>query len=325
MAMRLGLSGATGVGVAITGDDVDRMIAFAQQAEAEGFSSLWYTGSTAADPVAVMGAIGRATERIELGTAVLQSLTCHPVLQANRCLSARAVMGRPGFVLGIGPSHRQIMEDTWGLSYDHAGRDTEEYVRILCARFRGDDLDVDGEDYRVHLSFTGPDDPRNPATWLTRQGERIPVLVAAHGPRMLRVGGAIADGIIPTMLSPRALEEHVVPRVMEAATAAGRPAPRIVTTAFVAVHDDEAEARAAAREQLGFFLAWESYRRILEVGGVSHPADLALVGGEAAVTGQLQALFDAGVTDVHVSVVPVGDDPERSRRRTLDLLRALVA
>ena len=92
--MRIGLNGGGGT--------VERMIEQAQQAEADGFSALWYPSAVAGDPVTPMAAVGRETSTIELGTAVLQTYTAHPLLQAKRAAAAAWTMGRPGFTLGIG-------------------------------------------------------------------------------------------------------------------------------------------------------------------------------------------------------------------------------
>ena len=117
--------------------NVDRMIEQAVAAEADGFSSLWYASAVGGDPLVAMALAGRATTSIELGTSVLQTYTCHPMLLANRAASVAAGMGRAGFTLGIGPSHQPVIEDVYGLSYDHPGRHTEEYVQVLTALLRG--------------------------------------------------------------------------------------------------------------------------------------------------------------------------------------------
>src|SRR3954464_1394371 len=128
--MRIGLNGG--------GNSIERMIDQAKRAEAEGFTSLWYPSAVAGDPVTPMAVAGRETSSIELGTAVLQTYTSHPVLQANRAAAAAMVMGRPGFTLGVGPSHRPVIEGMFGISYDTAGRHTEEYVEIVTKLLRGE-------------------------------------------------------------------------------------------------------------------------------------------------------------------------------------------
>jgi F420-dependent oxidoreductase-like protein len=304
--MRIGLPGP--------GSTVDRIVRHAEQAEADGFASLWYTSAAAGDPLVAIALAGRATSTIELGTAVLQTYACHPTLQAARAAAVASAIGTPGrFSLGVGPSHQPVVEGALGLSYDHPGRHTEEYVRILAALLRGEQVRVRGEDFRVDA---GP--------LALVDGAEVPVLVSALGPRLLRVAGEHAAGTITWMANAAAVERHVAPRIRSAAAAAGRPEPRIVAGLPVAVHDDVAEARSVAAEVFAAYGTLPNYQRILERGGVAGPAEAAIVGDEAAVTGQLEALVEAGATDVWAAPFPVGADRSASRARTRELLQALT-
>ncbi|MGZ4710739.1 MAG: TIGR03564 family F420-dependent LLM class oxidoreductase [Acidimicrobiales bacterium] len=303
--MRIGLTGGAST--------VDKMVEQAERAEADGFTSLWYASVVGGDPLVPMAIVGRATHRIELGTAVLQTYPCHPLLQANRAASVVAGMGRAGLTLGIGPSHEPLVRGVYGLSYDHPGRSTEEYLRVLAPLLRGEDVDVDGEDWSAHTMGRA-----------VAPAQPVPLLVSALGPRLLRVAGEVADGTILWMAPARAVGEHVVPRVTAAAAAAGRPAPRIVAGLPVAVHDDEAEARTAAVGASTMYAGMANYQRILEIGGADTPADAAVVGDEASVTAQLQSLLDAGATDIWAAIFPVGADRRGSIQRTTALLRTLL-
>jgi len=302
--MRIGLNGG--------GATVDRIVEQAVKAEAAGFSTMWYPSAVRGDPLVAMAIAGRATTSIELGTAVLQTYPCHPLLMANRTAAVAAAMGRSGFTLGIGPSHDVVIEGMYGLSYAHAGRHTEEYTRIVTAALRGEDASLDGDDFRVNARKTSP----SPFP--------VSVLLAALAPRMLRVAGEVADGTILWMANARAIESHVVPRIGAAAAEAARPAPRIIAGLPVAVHDDIDEARAAATEQYGFYGSLPNYRRILTIGSADEPADACIVGNEDSVTAQLGALVDAGATDIWAAVFPVGTDRAASRTRTRALLAQLV-
>lgn len=302
--MRIGLTGG--------GASVDRIVAQARQAEADGFTTLWYASEVCGDPLVAMAIAGSQTSAIELGTAVLQTYPCHPLLQAKRVVSVVDAMGRPGFTLGIGPSHEPLIRGVYGLSYDHPGRHTEEYVQVLTALLAGRDVDFDGQDFSVHAHGRG-----------VIPAQQVPVLLAALGPRLLRVAGEIADGVVLWMASARAIEAHVIPRLH--AAAAGRPAPRVVAGLPVAVDDDVAEARAAAVTSSSMYSGMANYQRILAIGGQADPASAAVVGGETSVRTQLQSLLDAGATDIWAAVFPVGDDKRASMRRTTDLLRELVS
>ncbi|MCU1451152.1 MAG: family F420-dependent class oxidoreductase [Acidimicrobiales bacterium] len=304
--MRIGLPGG--------GRTVDNVISQAERAEADGFATLWYASATAGDPLVAMALAGRATSRIELGTAVLQTYTCHPTLMATRAAAAVATIGAPGrFTLGVGPSHRPVVEGMQGLSYDRPGRHTEEYVQIVSSLLRGEPASFTGQEFRVNVG---------PPTLV--DGVGIPVLVAALGPRLLRVAGQHAAGTVLWMANATAIQEHVAPRIRTAAADVDRSEPRIVAGLPVAVHDDVAEARAAAAEQFALYGQLPNYQRILERGGAAGPAAAAIVGDEAAVTSQIEALFDAGATDVWAAPFPVGPDSSASRARTRALLTELA-
>ncbi len=306
--MRIGLSGGAA--------SVDRMVAQAEEAEADGFSSLWYASGVAGDPLVAMAMAGRATQSIELGTAVLQTYPCHPLLQANRVIAAGNAMGRPGLCLGLGPSHEPIVRDVLGLSYDHPARNTGEYLRIVGPLLRGEDVDVDGTDWSAHTAGRAarPDHP-------------IPLLLSALSPRMLRIAAQFADGVVLWMASRHAVESRIVP-VLDAATAEfGRPRPRVVAGLPVAVHDDIEEARSAVVANAVTYAGMRNYEQIIRVGGGNSAGDVAIVGPESVVHRELQALLDAGATDLWAQPVAVGTDrAERSTsvRRTRALLSSLA-
>jgi alkanesulfonate monooxygenase SsuD/methylene tetrahydromethanopterin reductase-like flavin-dependent oxidoreductase (luciferase family) len=278
------------IGVSAGAATADRAIEQAEDAEKAGFHSLWYPGAVSGDPLVQMALAGRATTTIELGTSVLQTYPCHPTLQATRIQSVAAAVGRP-VTLGVGPSHQMVVEGL-GLSYAHVGQDTEDYVRTLAGLLR----------------------------------DETPLLLAALGPRLLRVAGELAGGTILWMANARAIESYVRPHISRAATGAGRAEPpRIVAGLPVAVHDDVHEARAAGSEQFGMYGTLPNYQRILARGEIDSPAEAVIVGDEKAVTEQIGALFEAGATDVWAAPFPVGGDRAASRARTRSLLSQLAS
>jgi F420-dependent oxidoreductase-like protein len=304
--MRIGLPGI--------GSTVDKLVAQAQRAEADGFTSLWYASATAGDPLVAMAIAGRATSRIELGTSVLQTYTSHPVLMATRAAAVAAAIGSPDrFTLGIGPSHRPVIEGMFGLDYEHAGRHTEEYVGVLAQLLRGEAMQFAGEDFRVNV-------PGGRVAGDTT----IEILVAALGPRLLRVAGEQTAGTILWMGNARSIETHVAPRIRKAAAEAGRPEPRIVAGLPVAVHDDVDEAREVGAKTFAGYGQLPNYQRILAHGEVTSPAEAVIVGNEESVAGQISDLFAAGATDVWAAPFPVGDDRTASRERTYALLKELA-
>src|SRR5439155_11676053 len=147
------------------------------------------------------------------------------------------------------------------------------------------------------------------------------ILVAALGPQMLRLAGRHADGTAIWMGGARYLASTAVPIISEAAHAAGRPAPRIVAGLPVCVTDNADAVRQEINRAFARYGELPSYRAVLDKEGAAGPADVSLVGDEAAVLDALQVLADAGATDLIASVyTPAGE----SAARTYDLLERYV-
>jgi Luciferase-like monooxygenase len=145
---------------------------------------------------------------------------------------------------------------------------------------------------------------------------------------MLRVAGELASGTILWMADERAIGGHVVPRISNAATAAGRPAPRIVAGVPIALcaNAEVDAARAWANQALGHAEFSPNYQRLLEQGDATDVGDLLAAGDESAVVDRLRSFRDAGVTDLAVRVLPLGRDRDariESKNRTLALLSSL--
>jgi F420-dependent oxidoreductase-like protein len=260
--------------------------------------------------------LGRVTDRIEIGTAVIPIQTRHPVAMAQQALTTQlACSGR--FALGLGPSHDWIVDGQLGLSYDRPVRLMRNYLEVLGAAFSGPgSVDIENDSYRVHSPF----DVADPMP--------MPVLLAALGPAMLRIAGEQASGTILWMADERAIHDHVAPRINSAATDAGRPTPRIVAGVPVTLcsNGDVDDARAYASEVLGHAHFSPNYVRLLEHGDAADVGDTMAAGDEQAVLARLLRYRDAGVTDLAIRIVPLGDEASartESRTRTQQFLASL--
>jgi alkanesulfonate monooxygenase SsuD/methylene tetrahydromethanopterin reductase-like flavin-dependent oxidoreductase (luciferase family) len=139
-------------------------------------------------------------------------------------------------------------------------------------------------------------------------------MLAALGPRMLRLAAEYADGTVLWMTGPATVRSHIVPTITAAAEAVGRPSPRVVCILPICVTSDPDAARAAAAKVFAIYGQLPSYRAMLDREGAAGPADVALVGDEAAVQAQLADLADAGVTDFVAGEFGRGEDAVRTRR-----------
>jgi F420-dependent oxidoreductase-like protein len=287
-------------------------------AETDGFASFWIPQVPGyLDAMTAVALLGQVTERIEIGTAVVPIQTRHPLIMAQQALTtAVACAGR--FTLGIGPSHHWIITDQLGLPYDKPASLVRDYLDVLDAAFAGPGpIALDNNSFRVH----SPVD-------ITEQFS-VDVLVAALGPTMLRIAGERASGTILWMADERAIGDYVVPRITDAATAAGRTGIRVVAGVPVALcsNSEADDARAYASEVLGHADFSPNYVRLLEHGEARDVGDTMAAGDESTVLARLRSYRDAGVTDLAVRVVPLGEDAKtrsESRRRTQAFVASLV-
>ena len=296
-----------------------RMIEDAAWAEAAGLDTAWIPQIPSDfDALIAVALMGASTTRIELGTAVVPLQAQHPIALARQALSAQAACeGR--LVLGIGPSHHWIVSDMLGLPYERPAGFTRDYLDVLDAALKAPGpIDVENASFAVHNPLDlGPVAP-------------LPVLVAALGPVMLTLAGERADGTVLWMADERAVAEHVVPRITNAAEGAGRPTPRVVAgiPVCLCLPSEVDAARERANRILGEAEISPNYQRLLDYGDAKDIGDLCAAGDEAAILARLKRFADAGVTDLSVRLLPLGDSRDEliaSKQRTRDLVANLAA
>ena len=277
-----------------------------QRAADDGFTSAWMSNIFGLDALTALAVAGSQVPRIELGTAVVPTYPRHPAVLAQQALTtATAVGGR--LTLGIGLSHKIVIDDMYGYSFDRPARHMREYLSVLLPLLDGEPAAFTGETLRASIGLSTP-----------RPG-RVPVLLAALAPQMLRLAGERADGTVLWMTGPATVRDYVVPTITAAAQAAGRPSPRVVCMLPVCVTDDAGAARARATRALEIYGQLPSYRAMLDREGAQGPGDVTLAGDEAAVAAQVSALEEAGVTDFVAA-----DLDEPGQHRTRDLLKSLA-
>lgn len=299
------------------GTKVERLRADIAWAEDAGFASVWLPQIPDEFDALTMAAIaGLDTSRIEIGTAVVPVQPRHPIALAQQALSVQAVT-RGRLALGLGVSHHWIIDEMLGLPYERQAATMRAYLDVLDRAFHGPGpVDVENEFFRVHNPLDITD--------ITP----TPVLIAALGPRMLKLAGERTAGTILWMADERAIGSHIAPAINRAADAAGRPAPRIVAGIPVCLCGDHEIDAAVARTNRILAEAETSpnYQALLDRGDAENVGDILAAGSESAIEKRLRAFADAGVTDVSIRVVPIGDNRDEliaSSKRTRAYLESL--
>ena len=280
-----------------------------RRAADDGFTSAWMTNIFGLDALTSLAVAGSQVPGIEVGTAVVPTYPRHPAVLAQQAMTAALAIGPGRLTLGIGLSHQIVIESMYGYSFDKPARHMREYLSVLLPLLDGVPVSVDGSTLSAHIGLSTP------------RAARVPVLLAAMAPHMLKLAGEQTDGTVLWMTGPATVRDYVVPAITAAATEAGRGSPRVVCILPVYVTDDPAAARASAAEEFAIYGQLPSYRAMLDKEGAAGPADVALVGDEDAVTAQIATLADGGVTDFVAIEYARGDD----RQRTRNLLKKIIA
>ena len=277
---------------------VARMLSDAVWADEAGMATIWVPQiPDEFDAMTAVAAMGMRTNRIEIGTAVVPIQTRHPVALVQQALATNMLCnGR--FTLGLGPSHHWIVQDMLGLSYDRPAAQVTSLLDVLDAAFHGPAMvDVENEHHTIHNNIDISDQAGPP------------VLISALGPVMLRIAGERTDGTILWLADEQAIGEFIAPRINEAATNAARPLPRIVAGVPICLclESETTRAKDRANRVLSEAEISPNYQRLLDRGKATRVGDILAAGDETSIRTRLQAFASAGVTDVSLRVVPIGD------------------
>ena len=193
-----------------TGRSIEQSLARVQRAEELGYESAYVTHIAGRESLTVVTAYAMRTQRIRVGTGVVPIYTRTPATMAQTAATIDDLSG--GRVnLGLGVSHRPVVEGWHGQTIDRPVAEMREYVAIVRAILRGEAPPSDGEKWQTgfQLSGLGP-------------FPELPIYVAALSPGMLRLAGEIADGVILWLCTPPYIRDVVIPRCARAASAPAR-------------------------------------------------------------------------------------------------------
>src|SRR5215212_243818 len=248
--MRLGLHvGYWGLGLTS-----EQQLELVREAESLGFDSVWSAEAYGSDAATVLAWLAGQTEKIRLGAGIFQIPARSPGMTAMTAATIDNLSdGR--VIVGLGTSGPQVAEGWHGQRFAKPLERTREYVAILRKALARERLEFRGNQYELPL----PDGPGKALKQMIAPvQERIPIYLAAIGPKNTQLAGEIADGWIPIFFSPENVGE-LRPLLEEGASRAGRSLDGfdIAPTVNVSIDDD----LDAARDRMRPFIA-------LYVGGM---------------------------------------------------------
>jgi F420-dependent oxidoreductase-like protein len=248
--MRLGLHvGYWGLGLTS-----DQQLALVREAEALGYDSVWAAEAYGSDTATVLAWLASQTEKIRIGSAIFQIPGRTPAMTAMTAATLDNLSdGR--MILGIGTSGPQVAEGWHGQPFAKPLERTREYVEILRKALARERVEFQGNQYELPL----PDGQGKALKLMIAPvQERMPIYIAAIGPKNTQLTGEIADGWIPTFFSPDHVDE--MRKLLEVGAARAGNGKRIdegfdiAPTVNVCVDDDVEKARDSMRAVMALYV-----------------------------------------------------------------------
>jgi alkanesulfonate monooxygenase SsuD/methylene tetrahydromethanopterin reductase-like flavin-dependent oxidoreductase (luciferase family) len=266
-----------------TGRSFASAIERVELAESLGYESVYVTHIAGRESLTVLSAYALATSRIRVGSGVVPIYTRTPATMAQTAATIDDLSGGR-FTLGLGVSHRPVVEGWHGQTIDRPVAEMREYASIVRAILRGEDPPA-GEKWRTGFRLFG-----------VEQCPSLPIYIAALSPAMLRLAGEIADGVILWLCNPSYIRDVVIPEVRAGRERAGRTlegfdivaAVPAALTASSPEGDDRDGAYRAMRKDLIPYFGLPFYRAMIERTGFG--ADIA---GYDSAAGDLEAMQSA--------------------------------
>ncbi len=321
------------------------LVDYVVESERLGVDVCWVAEAWGCDAPAPLGYLAAKTDRILLGSGVMQVGPRSPAMTAMTALTLARMSGNR-FLLGLGTSGPQVIEGLHGIPFAHPFGRTRETIEIVRGAFAGGRLTYAGR----HFQLPRPDGEGKALRLAQPANSAIPIYLAALSPKMLELTGEVADGWLGTSFVPEAAAAFLDP-IARGAARAGRTLAGldICQGAEIAFGDDVDAMVAARKPSLAFTLGgmgsattnfyndayarqgfadvatevqslWRAGRRDEAAARVPDEMVLAttLIGTEPMVRDRLRAWRDAGVTTARL--YPAGDSLDA---RLATLTRAL--
>jgi len=306
------------IGLVVQATDAASTISRIREAEQAGIQQVWMTQSAGLlDTLTIFAVAATQTTSVRLGTAIVPVYPRHPMVMAQQAATIDALA--PGRLrLGVGTSHRHLMENLYGLAMPSPLAYLREYVEVLRQVLWEGRVDHKGKFFRVSASIPRP--------------AQVPLLISALGEKAFRLAGEVADGAISWVCPVPYLLNTAMPALRAGAEASNRPAPPLVAHVLVSMSTDEVAVQAAAAKRVSFYTKAPFYTHMFEAAGFPIGEDgagvdalvkaLVIAGNEAQVETRLRELLASGLDELMLMLVPVADEASE-RARLIRVIGAL--
>ena len=268
-----------------------------------------------------MQATAAKTSSVNLGTSIVPTYPRHPLVLAQQALALHDIA--PGRLrLGIGPSHRFIIEKMYGLQQSNPLAHLREYVEVLRTALWDGKVNHHGDFYNVEAELV--------------RSAQIPLLISTLGKMAFQLAGQIADGALTWVCPVPYLINIGIPALRSSAASVGRSTPQLVAHVPIALSEDRVSVLSAGHRYLDFYAKIPFYAKMFSNAGFQVTSDqmvpnalvdnLVISGNEEKVAARINELLSAGLDELMVSPVPVtgtGEDEQQQQARLMHLIGRL--
>lgn len=247
---------ATTVELSATGGSAD-VVTFVVEAERLGLDVCWVAEAWGSDAPSAIGYLAARTDRMLLGSGIIQVGTRSPVLVAQTAITLSNLSGGR-FLLGLGASGPQVMEGLHGVSFARPLTRIRETVEVVRQVFGGGKISYSGKEIQIPR----PGGEAKPMRLSSRPEHPIPIYLATLSPAMLRLTGQIADGWLGTSFVPEGADDAYFAHLDEGLAAVGR------TRADIDICQGAEVAFAADEDALGDMVAGRKLELAFSLGGM---------------------------------------------------------
>ena len=291
--MKLGI--LNGIGGKLLSIDIDRIKA----AESMGYDSVWTAEAYGSDAVTPAAWILAQTDKIKVGTAIMQMPGRSPACTAMTAMTLNQLSnGR--FIVGLGASGPQVVEGWHGVAYGKPMTRTKEYISILRKIFSREGA-VKHEGFHYSMPYSGEDGTGlgKPLKSILQADTSIPIYTASITPRGLATAAEYADGVLPIWMSPEKFDV-LEPSIQKGLDKAGKTMMDFDVAPFVSVviGDDLDHCRAPLKGNMALYIGGMGAR------GANFYNDHAKALGYEDAAVKIQDLFLSGKKDEAQAAVP---------------------
>jgi F420-dependent oxidoreductase-like protein len=237
------------LGMQLGYDDPIGSVAMAQEADRLGFDSVWTSEAWGADAVTVASWIAATTEKIGIGTAIMQMPARTPAMTVMTAATLDQLSGGR-VLLGLGTSGPQVVEGWHGVAWGRPLGRTREYVEIVRAGLRRETIEHHGAHYDIPYSGDEATGLGKPLKLILKPLRRdVPIYLAALGPKNVALAAEIGDGWLPIFFSPYRFREIHAPSLADAPDGF-----QIAPLCPVLVGDDVQQCRDMLKPMLALYI-----------------------------------------------------------------------